>query len=298
VYATAGTVLPSPAPIELGAPIGNLRIYVLDKAMRPAPVGLVGEIHLGGLGLARGYHGRPDLTAERFVPDPLSGEPGARLYATGDLARYRADGRLEFLGRSDHQVKIRGYRIELGEIETALRAHSRIREAVVAAWRVGVDDSRLAAYVVPEEYPADLAALWADVRPHLAEALPDYMMPATLVPLDALPVNSASKVDRMALPEPDWASLRDADQVAPTTPVQRVLAGMWQELLGVHEVGVHDDFFALGGHSMLAARLLAMVRDHFQVDVPVLTLFEARTVATFADALRELAAAQGKAELS
>jgi acyl carrier protein len=265
--------------------------------MRPAPVGVVGEIHLAGLGMARGYHGRPDLTARQFVPDPY-GAPGDRLYATGDLARRRDCGRLEFLGRADHQVKVRGYRIELGEIEAALRGHPRIREAAVAAWTVGADDTRLAAYVVPEEAPDTAAALWTEVRPYLGEVLPDYMVPGALLLLDALPMTPTSKVDRSGLPEPDWASLREAEQVAPATPVQRVLAGMWQELLGVQEIGIHDDFFALGGHSMLAARLLAMVRNHFELEVPVLTLFEARTVATFADALRELATAQGRAELS
>jgi len=160
-----------------------------------------------------------------------------------------------------------------------------------------VDDVRLVGYVVPEEPPSDPVALWSSVRPHLSDALPDYMVPAAFVLLDALPVNSSSKLDRSALPEPDWASLRTSEKVAPASELERVLAALWQELLGVQEIGVHDDFFALGGHSMLAARLLARVRERFDLDVPVLTLFECRTVSTFADALRKLASAQGKADL-
>jgi amino acid adenylation domain-containing protein len=288
VWASATRVRPDPEPIVLAPPIANMHIYVLDRAMRPVPIGVVGEIYVGGIGMTRGYYGRPDLTARQFVPDPLGG-PGERLYATGDLARYRPGGRLEFLGRADHQVKVRGYRIEPGEIEAALRGHPLIREAVVSAWSVGPDDTRLAAYVVPaDEQVGDPAALWALVRPELADVLPEYMIPTALVVLDELPMTPTAKVDRGALPEPDWDSLRDTRQAVPTTPVEQALAEMWREFLGVHDIGRHDDFFGLGGHSMLAARLLARVREYFQMDVPVLTLFEARTVAEFADALQRM----------
>jgi amino acid adenylation domain-containing protein len=295
IWASATPVAPSPAPIELGPPIGNMRIYVLDRKLRPVPVGVVGEIYVAGIGMTRGYHGRSDLTARQFVPDPLGGEPGARLYATGDLARYRGSGRLEFLGRADHQVKVRGYRIEPGEIEAALRGHPEITDAAVLAWVKGPDDTRLAAYVVPTDPDAAKPAeLWATVRPHLADALPEYMIPAVLVALDAMPMTPTAKVDRGALPEPDWESLRDDRRAAPATPVERVLAAMWQDFLGVPEVGRHDDFFGLGGHSLLAARLLAAVRDFFSLDVPVLTLFEARTVAEFAEALLRLESSPGR----
>jgi amino acid adenylation domain-containing protein len=290
IWASATRIRPGD-PIELGPPIGNLRITVLDKGMRPVPVGVVGELHIGGLGVARGYHNRAELTARQFLPDPF-GEPGSRLYATGDLARYRSNGRLEFLGRADHQVKLRGYRIELGEIEAALRGHAAVAEAVVVAWTKGADDTRLAAYVVPTE-PRTLRELWESLRPHLADQLPDYMIPTTMVLLDALPMTPSGKADRGALPEPDWTSLLDVDRAEPATPVERLLAALWQELLSVPEVGRHDDFFGLGGHSMLAARLLARVRELFAIDVPVLTLFESRTVAEFADALERLETSPG-----
>jgi amino acid adenylation domain-containing protein len=276
--------------IELGPPVANSQILVLDEGMRPVPVGVVGEIHVGGLGLARGYHHRADLTARQFVPDPY-GPPGSRLYATGDLARYRGNGRLEFLGRADHQVKVRGYRIELGEIESALRGHPGIREAVVVPWIKGPDDTRLVAYVVPDPHGADERD---PIPRYLAELLPDYMVPSVVLALDALPMTPNGKADRGALPEPDWESLRDASrQAEPMTPVERLLAALWGELLGVPEVGRHDDFFGLGGHSMLAARLLARIRELFRIDVPVLTLFESRTVAEFAEAVERLETSPG-----
>ncbi|MGQ0837734.1 amino acid adenylation domain-containing protein [Actinokineospora sp.] len=289
VWAAAGKV--TSAPIEIGPPIGNMRIYVLDEALRPVPVGVVGEIHIGGAGMTRGYHGRDDLTAERFVPDPF-GAPGEKLYATGDLARYRPSGRLEFLGRVDQQVKVRGFRIELGEIEAALRGHPRVREAVVTASTVGEDDTRLAAYLVTDS--AEPNGLWPQVRAYLADRLPEYMVPGAFVALDALPMTPTGKVDRSALPEPSWDSLRDTCRVAPRTPVERAVAEMWQELLNVPEVGAHDDFFVLGGHSLLVGRLLARVREYLLVDVPMRTMFDARTVAAFAAALSRFETAPGQ----
>ncbi|MBC6448099.1 non-ribosomal peptide synthetase [Actinokineospora xionganensis] len=282
IWATATRV--TGTPLEIGPPVGNLRVYVLDKSLRPVPVGVVGEIHIGGVGVARGYHGRGDLTAAQFVPDPFG--VGSRLYATGDLARYRPNGTLEFLGRADNQVKIRGFRIELGEIEAALRACPRVGEAVVKAWA----GERLAAYVESDDDPV---ALWASIRSLLAESLPDYMIPAALVVVDALPLTPNEKVDRGRLAEPSWDELRTADRVAPRDAVERALAEIWQDLLEVSEVGTNDDFFILGGHSLLAAKMLAAVREQLLVDVPMRVAFETRTIAGFAEALRRYESTPG-----
>ncbi|RKR87004.1 amino acid adenylation domain-containing protein [Micromonospora pisi] len=283
VWSAATPVAPSPATIDLGTPIANTELYVLDRIGQPVPVGVVGEVHIGGHGVVRGYPGRPGLTASRFVPDPFSGRPGARLYATGDLARQRADGRLEFLGRTDHQVKIRGFRIELGEIEEQLRAHDLVADAVVSTWAAGSDDTRLVAYVVPTGAPTP--DLWAVLRPWLATRLPGYMVPATLVTLTALPVNANGKTDRGALPQPDWRDAVTAERVAPRDPVEQLLAEIWQQVLRVERLGVHDDFFALGGHSLLAAQALSRIGAAFELELPIRVLFEAPTVAAMADAL-------------
>ncbi|MFI9817647.1 non-ribosomal peptide synthetase [Saccharothrix variisporea] len=276
VWSAAGLVAPSPAPVVLGPPIGNTRLYVLDAGLEPVPPGVVGELHIGGLGVARGYHDRPDLTASRFVPDPFASTPGARLYATGDLVRHRADGTLEFLGRADHQVKVRGFRIEPGEVEAALLATGEVRQAVVVP-----RDARLVAYLVTD-HPID----WARLRAALAERLPDYMLPATAVVLDAFPLTPNGKIDRKALPEPDWTAA--GDRVPPRNAVEEVLADIWREVLAIPEVGVHDDFFALGGHSLLAAKALARVHGAFAVAVPIGRMFAAPTVAGLASTLLAL----------
>ncbi|WP_447008175.1 amino acid adenylation domain-containing protein [Saccharothrix isguenensis] len=280
VWSSAGLVEPSPAPVALGPPTGNTRLYVLGPGLEPVPPGVVGELHVGGAGVARGYHDRPALTASRFVPDPFSKEPGRRLYATGDLVRHRSDGTLEFLGRADHQVKVRGFRIELGEVEAALPASGLVREAVVLAI-----DERLVAYVVPG---ADVVreGLWARLRAGLAERLPDYMLPATAVVLDAFPLTPNGKTDRKALPAPVWAA--EGERVPPRDAVEEVLAGIWVEVLGVPEVGLHDDFFALGGHSLLAAKVLARVQGAFAVAVPIGRMFAAPTIAGIAASLASL----------
>ncbi|MCC8246463.1 non-ribosomal peptide synthetase [Saccharothrix luteola] len=279
VWSSAGLVEPSPAPVVLGPPIGNTRLYVLGPGLEPVPPGVVGELHIGGAGVARGYHDRPGLTASRFVPDPFAREPGRRLYATGDLVRHRSDGALEFLGRADHQVKVRGFRIELGEVEAALLASGEVREAVVLA-----ADERLVAYVVPADGPRD--GLWARLRAGLAARLPDYMLPATAVVLDAFPLTPNGKTDRKALPAPTWDV--EGERVPPRDAVEEVLAGIWAEVLGVPEVGVHDDFFALGGHSLLAAKALARVQAAFAVTVPIGRMFAEPTVAGVAAALATL----------
>ncbi|MEW5928738.1 MAG: amino acid adenylation domain-containing protein [Gemmatimonadota bacterium] len=253
----------------LGRPLPNARTYVLDPAGAPAPVGTPGELYLGGAGVARGYLGRPDATAERFVPDPFGGEPGARLYRTGDRARWRPDGVLEFLGRTDAQVKIRGFRIEPGEVEAAMAGAPGVRGAVVVAREDAPGERRLVGYVAGETTPAA-------VREHLRERLPEHVVPAAVVVLDALPVTSRGKIDRKALPEPGLPS--GAEHVAPRTPVEEVLAAAWAEVLGTERVGARDDFFALGGHSLLATRVQSRIRAALGVELPLRALFEAPTL--------------------
>ncbi|MFC4047948.1 amino acid adenylation domain-containing protein, partial [Dactylosporangium siamense] len=264
--------------VDLGAPIANTQVYVVDAALRPAPVGAVGELCIGGVGVARGYRGRADLTAERFVADPFAAD-GGRLYRTGDVVRWRADGRLDFLGRTDHQVKIRGFRIELGEIEAVLSKHPDVANAVVVA---RADEQRLVGYLVPADPQRGVPSM-DELRRWLRRDLPEYMVPAVFVELSELPLNPSGKTDRGALPAVDGLRPELAGGfVAPVGPVQEVLAGIWGELLGVDRVGAADNFFALGGHSLLATRVVSRVRAVFEVEVPVAVLFDAPTVAGLA----------------
>ena len=269
--------------VPIGRPIANTQIYILDRDGRPVPVGVPGELYVGGDGLARGYLGRPELTAERFVPDPFARTTGARLYRTGDLARYLADGNVEFLGRVDYQVKIRGFRIELEEIEAVLGRHAAVRESVVVAREVAAGDKRLVAYVVAAGSEPPTVG---ELRRHLKGQLPDYMVPAAFVMLDELPLAPSGKVDRKALPAPDDAGREfAASYVAPRTPVEEVLAGVLAEVLGVVRVGVHDNFFALGGHSLLATQVVSRVREILRVELPLSRFFEAPVVAELAAAV-------------
>jgi amino acid adenylation domain-containing protein len=274
----------------IGWPVAGTRAHLLDHRLRLQPVGVVGELFLAGAGLARGYVGRPDLTAERFLPDPWSPEPGGRLYSTGDLARRRPDGVLELLGRRDQQVKIRGFRIELGEVEAALTSHPAVREAAVEV-REEVSDSllagdrRLVAWVVGEGGEPDPMAL----RDHLTGLLPGPMVPSVIVPLDALPLTRNGKVDRRALasrPLPDEGRNGAAGYVPPRNSIEESLCAVWAEVLGRERVGIHDDFFLLGGHSLLATRVLARIGELFQADLPLRDLFEATTPAALAERLR------------
>ncbi|WP_019901482.1 non-ribosomal peptide synthetase [Salinispora arenicola] len=280
VYSSAGVVGES-GPVDLGRPLANTRIQLLDPAGEPVPDGVVGEIHIGGTGVARGYHGDPGRTAARFRPDPFSPIPGGRLYATGDLARRLPDGRLDYHGRADQQVKVRGFRIELGEIESVLRDQPGIRDAMVTTWGTG-GDVRLAAYAVTEPAAADPASVWPALRTGLARRLPEYMVPATLVLLDVLPRTASGKLDRRALPEPTWRETTGSGPTAPRTPAEEQLATLWQDVLGRTDVGVHDNFFALGGHSLTATRLIARIRTTFGVDLTLRSLFAAPTVAELA----------------
>jgi amino acid adenylation domain-containing protein len=275
VVATRGEAAPGVPSPPIGRPIANVRAHVLDRSLRPVPVGIPGELAVGGEGLARGYLHRPDLTAERFVPDPFAELAGGRLYRTGDLVRWLPGGELEFLGRTDLQVKIRGVRIELGEIEAVLTGHPEVREAVVLAREVPGGEHRLTAYFVPGR--DGLAA--ESLRRFLLERLPEPMVPSAWVSLPSLPLTPNGKVDRQALLRTEGAEPREtAVHVAPRTPVEELLAGIWSDLLGVGQVGIHDDFFALGGHSLQATRLLSQVRSALGVELPVRRLFEASTL--------------------
>jgi amino acid adenylation domain-containing protein len=268
----------------IGRPLENVRVYVLDAAGRPAPVGVPGDLYVGGVGVARGYLGRPGLTAGKFVPDPFGGEPGARLYRTGDRVRWRPEGTLEYLGRLDEQVKVRGFRIEPGEIEAVLSAHAEVREARVMVWEDAPGEKRLVAYVV--------GGVEADVlREHLRRSLPEHMVPAAFMVLDALPLTPNGKLDRKALPAPDLASAADR-YVAPRTPVEEVLAGIWAEVLRLERVGVEESFFELGGHSLLATRVVSRIRDVFGVELPLRVLFEGPTVAELARRVEEMRRAE------
>ena len=270
-------------PVPIGRPIANLRLYVLDARGRPVPIGVAGEIHIGGVGVGRGYLHRPELTAERFVPDPFSPDPRGRMYRTGDLGRWRADGAIEYLGRNDHQVKIRGLRIELGEIESRLLEQPEIDEAVVVVRDDGAGDQRLVAYVVPPAgVPLETPALGLEaLRTRLRQALPDYMLPSAVVPLPALPLSPNGKLDRKALPAPAQGAVQDAEFEPPEGVAEQRLAAIWREVLQIERVGRHDNFFDLGGHSLLAVKVIERVRQA-GARLDVASIFTAPTLSALA----------------
>jgi acyl carrier protein len=272
--------------VVIGRPIANTQLYVLDESLRPVPAGVAGELYIGGAGVARGYLNRPELTAERFIDDPFSGVPGARMYKSGDLARYRTDGTLEFLGRADDQVKIHGYRIELGEIEAVLAAHPNVKSCAVLAREDEPGDKRLAGYVVPKMGEAPSSA---ELRAFLAESLPDYMIPGQFAALDIIPLTPNGKVDRKSLPAPSTQMAGGGKGGAPKTQTQKAIAEIWSDLLKADGIGIDDDFFDLGGHSLAATALIQRLRSTFGVELKLAILFDRPSIAGLAEAVDILA---------
>ena len=279
--------------VPIGRPIANTQIYILDRFMHPVPIGVPGEMYIGGVGVARGYYNRPELTAEKFIPDPFGKEAGARLFKTGDLARYRPDGAIEFLGRIDYQVKIRGFRIELGEIEVVLAQHPAIKEVVVVAREDTPGNKRLVAYLVPavRVETADLSV--EALRNFLKETLPSYMIPSAFVILDTLPLMPNGKVNRMALPAPEMIRPKlEVAYVPPRNPTEELLARIWAQVLGIDKVGVYDNFFDLGGASIQSLQVITKANEAGLRLTPEL-LFEHQTIAELA-----VVAAPGGGELA
>ena len=283
------------API--GRPIGNIQLYILDKNLQPTPFGVPGELYAGGVGLAKGYLNRPELTQERFIPNPFSDDPQSRLYKTGDLVRYlpqdtaepQLSPKIEFLGRLDHQVKVRGFRIELGEIEAVLVEHAQVRACVMVVREDTPGDQRLVAYVVPDGASDFDAAqpMIAALQTHLQQKLPDHMIPAAFVMMDALPLTPNGKVNRQALPAPTSDVGRAADYLAPATEIEAQVAAIWGELLDLEQVGSRDNFFDLGGHSLLATRMMARIRQTFDLEISLQTLFDAPVLAAFSQRIAQ-----------
>jgi amino acid adenylation domain-containing protein len=267
----------------IGRPLADLQVFVLDRYLQPAPIGVPGEMYVGGAGLGRGYLKRPELTSERFIPHPFSVEPGARLYKTGDVARFLNDGDLEYLGRADDQVKIRGYRIELGEINANLAEHPAVRESVIVMRGRGSDDRRLVAYVV---LAAGSTSRISELREFLKQTLPDYMVPANFVFLEAMPLTASGKVNQRALPAPEQTSV-ETPFALPRTPIEVLLVSIWSNVLKLDRVGIDDNFFELGGHSLLAMQVMARIRDAFQVEVPLRRIFDRPTIAQLSRLISE-----------
>jgi len=268
--------------IPIGRPIANTTAYVLDGARNLAPIGVPGELYLGGDGVALGYLNRPELTAEKFVANPFNTEPGAKLYRSGDLVRLREDGAIEFVGRIDNQIKLRGFRIELGEIETALLKHPAIRNATVLARQDTPGEKRLVGYV--EFLPGQKIGT-SDLKSFLTHSLPEFMIPAAFVAMDKMPLNANGKVDRKALPAPEWTSVERVFE-APGNPLEQQIAKIWERVLGVQPIGATDNFFDLGGHSLLAVKLFAQLEKAFEQKLPLATLFKAPTIRQLAEILR------------
>ena len=275
--------------VPIGRPLSNGKVYVLDSELNPVGVGVSGEIYIAGAGVARGYLKREDLTAEKFLANPYSAEPGGRMYRTGDLGRYLENGNVEFLGRKDHQVKIRGFRIELGEIEARLAEHPAVREAVVLAREDAAGEKRLVAYVVPERESEEsnngsgrVGLQMSELREHLLGKLPEYMVPTAYVQLKRIPLTPNGKIDRKSLPEPD-KDMREQEYVGPRNAREETLCRLWQEVLRRERVGIHDNFFNIGGHSLLAVQVISRIKQAFPIEMPLSVLFAAPTVARMAE---------------
>jgi amino acid adenylation domain-containing protein len=265
----------STAAPPIGRPIANTQIYLLDRYLNPVPIGVPGELYIGGIGVGRGYLNNPQLTAQKFIPDPFSKIPGVRLYKTGDLARYLPDGNIEYLGRIDYQVKLRGFRIELGEIEAVLEQHPAVSQCVVMMREDIPGNQCLVAYVAAENVASD------ELRQHLRHKLPEHMIPGAFVILDSLPLTFNGKVNRLALPAPTRQQLEENNYLT-LTPIQEILAGIWSEILAIKPIGLHDNFFELGGHSLVATRVISQIRKVFQIELPLRCVFESPTIAKLA----------------
>ena len=264
--------------VPIGRPISNLRLYVLDARQQPVPLGVAGEIYIGGIGVGRGYLHQPERTAEKFIADVFHPSTQGRLYKTGDVGRWRSDGALEYLGRNDHQVKIRGFRIELGEIESNLRAHGDVKDVVVIAREPIGGEKYLVAYVVPRESGAPESVSTGNLREYLKSKLPEHMVPTAFVFLTQMPLSPNGKLDRRALPDPELAARVAADFEPPCNQIEEILCGIWTKLLRAERIGRRDNFFRMGGHSLLAARLVAHVNSALEVDLPLQVVFERPTI--------------------
>jgi len=304
---------PTTTNVPIGRPISNTQIYILDACLQPVPVGVAGELHIGGMGLARGYFNRPELTQEKFIPNsfekdevipptPLNkgGNEPSKLYKTGDLCRYLPDGNIEYLGRIDNQVKIRGFRIELGEIETVLSQHNAVKTAVVIAQEDETNQKRLVAYIIPQleiiSAPKEKNSLnVTELRQFLKAKLPEYMIPSAFVILESLPLTPNGKTDYRALPAPEFQS--QEQYIAPRNPIEEILSSIWAKVLKVAQVGIHDNFFELGGHSLLATQLISRIREAFQVEMPLRELFVAPTIAELSQEIKRLSEGEQLTEL-
>jgi amino acid adenylation domain-containing protein len=270
--------------VPIGYPIANTQIYVLDTHLQPVPIGVPGELHIGGVGLARGYYNRPELTAEKFIPNPFNSQKTSdRLYKTGDLVRYLADGNIEYLGRLDYQVKIRGLRIELGEIETVLNQHPDIKACRVIAHNYHLNEQYIVAYIILQEPLSTLEQFNQKLQDFLAEKLPDYMIPSHFITLDQFPLTPSGKLDQQSLPKLENINQKTSVYVAPQNPIEEKIVIIWQEVLKLEKIGIYDNFFELGGHSLLATRVNSRLREAFKMDIPLRTLFEKPTVYSLAE---------------
>ncbi|MGK7956652.1 MAG: amino acid adenylation domain-containing protein [Crocosphaera sp.] len=286
VCATIGEYQAEIEKFPIGKPLPNQQVYLLDSVLKPVPIGVPGELYIGGVGLARGYLNRPDLTAEKFISNPFDPTGQTRLYKTGDLCVYLPDGNIEYLGRIDHQVKIRGFRIELGEIESSIAQYPDVREAVVVAQGDNLGEKRLVAYIVPNSKPTNLID---DLRRSLSNNLPEYMIPGTFIVLEAFPLTPNGKIDRRSLPIPDWTQNQSSETfVPPSNDIEGQLVGIWEQVLGVQPIGIKDNFFALGGHSLISVRLFSQIERTFSVKLPLSTLFKAPTIQQLAQEIQEV----------